>query len=211
MADKATKAAFVGAAPRHAYMHLATHGFFADEAERSALAPDLRSGAFRLDRAVSGRYPGVMSGVVFAGINRPPGGAVEGCLLVALEAEELDLRAAELVTLSACDTGSGRTAGGEGVLGLQRAFLVAGARAVLASQWRVPDRPTQALMQEFYKRLWGKDLVSKAEALRQAQALMIERWDGPSGTFRSGTKAKGEEGPLSPYLWAAFTLAGDWR
>jgi CHAT domain-containing protein len=145
--------------------------------------------------------------VVFAGINRPPGGAVEGCLLTAMEAAELDLRAAELVTLSACETGRGRAAGGEGVLGLQRAFLVAGAGAVVASQWRVPDDPTQVLMREFYGRLWGKDLVSRAEALRQAQVYMIERWQRP----RSGTEPKGGKGPTPPFFWAAFTLAGDWR
>ena len=86
------------------------------------------------------------------------------------------------------------------MLGLQRAFQVAGARSVVASQWRVPDEATRALMREFYKRLWGKDLVSKAEALRQAQVLMIEKWDAPSGDFRGTTEPKDDGGPLPPLL-----------
>ena len=205
--DKATKAAFVGAAPSHPYVHLATHGFFADEAEASIL--DVRGGSnpVRLDRAVSGRNPGVLSGVVFAGVNRPPGGAVEGCLLTALEATELDLRRAELVTLSACQTGEGRTAGGEGVVGLQRAFQVAGARTVVASQWKAPDAATRDLMSEFYKRLWDHEPLGKARALQEAQRWMIAKWEGDRGR----TEPKDDGGPLPPFFWAAFTLSGDWR
>jgi CHAT domain-containing protein len=205
--DGATKAAFLGAVARRSYVHLATHGFFADEAEASALDLSRGPNLVRLDRAVSGRHPGVLSGVVFAGVNRPPGGAVEGCLLTALEAAELDLRGAELVTLSACDTGRGRTAGGEGVVGLQRAFLVGGARAVVATQWKVKDDAAHALMREFYQRLWTGKPLGKAEALRQAQLWMIEKWDGDRGS----TEPKDEGGPLPPHFWAAFTLAGDWR
>ena len=205
--DKATKAAFVGAAPSHPYVHLATHGFFADEAETSIL--DVRGGLnpVRLDRAVSGRNPGVLSGVVFAGVNRPPGGAVEGCLLTALEATELDLRRAELVILSACQTGEGRTAGGEGVVGLQRAFQVAGARTVVASQWKAPDAATRDLMSEFYKRLWDHEPLGKARALQEAQRWMIAKWEGDRGR----TEPKEDGGPLPPFFWAAFTLSGDWR
>src|SRR5262249_38142249 len=140
--EEATKAAFVKAVQGSVYVHLATHGFFADEVEVSALDTRAAPGPIRLDRAVSGRNPGVLSGVVFAGINKALGKEVEGCLLTALEAAELNLRACELVTLSACETGRGRVAGGEGVLGLQRAFDVAGARSVLASQWNVPEAPT---------------------------------------------------------------------
>ena len=205
--DKATKAAFVGAAPSHSYVHLATHGFFADEAEASIL--DVRGGSnpIRLDRAVSGRNPGVLSGVVFAGVNRPPGGSVEGCLLTALEAAELDLRRADLVCLSACHTGEGQPAGGEGVVGLQRAFQVAGARTVVASQWRAPDAATHDLMSEFYKRLWDHEPLGKARALQEAQLWMIAKWEGDRGR----TEPKDDGGPLPPFFWAAFTLSGDWR
>jgi CHAT domain-containing protein len=213
---EATKGAFVAAAPGRRFVHLATHGFFAAESETSALDAVRGSNPMRLDQVVSGRNPGVLSGVVFAGINGPPGGAVEGCLLTALEAADLNLRGAELVTLSACDTGGGRTAGGEGVLGLQRAFHVAGARTVVATQWGILDMPTHVLIREFYKRLWGKNQVSKADALRQAQLRMIQDWEEQRGQFsafkyRGGVVPKRDGGPLPPYFWAAFTLSGDWR
>jgi CHAT domain-containing protein len=66
-------------------------------------------------------------------------------------------------------------------------------------------------MREFYKRVWGKGQVSKAEALRQAQVLMIERWDLPRADFRGPTEPRDAGGPVPPYFWAAFTLSGDWR
>ena len=120
----------------------------------------------KLRGEVVGRNPGLMSGVVFAGINvpdRPP----EQAISTALEAAELDLRRTELLVFSACSTGRGRVAGGEGVLGLQRALQLAGVRSVAASLWQVPDEETHQLMREFYRRVWSKSPVSKAEALRQ--------------------------------------------
>jgi CHAT domain-containing protein len=216
--DKATKESFVGAASKHSYVHLATHGFFADETEASALDLGRGSNLVRLDRAVSGRHPGVLSAVLFAKVNRPPSGAVEDCLLTALEAADLDLRGTELVTLSACQTGEGRPAGGEGVLGLQRAFQVAGARSVVASQWKASDALTGLLMREFYKRLWDSKPMARAKALQEAQLWMLKmpeqdlwreiaKWKGDRGS----TDPKDDGGPLPPFFWAAFTLAGDWR
>ena len=88
-----------------------------------------------------------MSGLVLAGANRPgtPGrGLVTGELLV-----DRDLSGLDLAVLSACDTGLGDVAGGEGVFGLARAFHVAGCRDVVASLWKVDDQATAALMGEF--------------------------------------------------------------
>jgi CHAT domain-containing protein len=215
----ATKAAFLKEAPKARYLHLATHGFFAPEAEPSALAAGQRAGLLRgtsWDQKLAGRHPGLLSGVVFAGANdprRPP----EEALLTALEAAELELGAAELVTLSACDTGRGQVAGGEGVLGLQRAFQLAGARSVVASLWRVPDEPTHQLMRELYRRTWSARPLGRAEALRQAQLWMLEHYKPRSGLelaekTRSGLEPAGKKGgPPSPYYWAAFVLSGDWR
>src|SRR5436305_2537110 len=107
-----------------------------------------------------------MTGLVFAGANNPktPGrGIVTGEALI-----DLDLSGLELAVLSACETGLGDVAGGEGTFGLQRAFHLAGTRDVVASLWKVPDRTTAALMHLFYRNLWEKEMPP-VEALRQAQ------------------------------------------
>src|SRR5215468_10623103 len=109
----------------------------------------------------------------------------------------------------------GHVAGGEGLLGLQRAFAVAGARTVVASLWSVDDRATQALMAEFYRAAWNeKSPVSRAEALRQAQIALL-RGTIAGGKLRGLGKTpdklpKGET-RLPPLYWAAFVLSGDWR
>jgi CHAT domain-containing protein/tetratricopeptide (TPR) repeat protein len=207
--DKATKAAFLAAAPRHRFVHLATHGFFAAASEKSALAPEQRTAplrdGLRLRVEATGRHPGLLSGVVFAGVNRADGRPEES-ILTALEGAELGLDKVELMVLSACETGRGRVAGGEGVLGLQRAFQVAGARSVVASLWRVPDEETHQLMREFYRRVWSDKPPSKAEALRQAQLWMLGHWKGRGGLERPAAK-----GPPPPHVWASFVLSGDWR
>jgi CHAT domain-containing protein/Tfp pilus assembly protein PilF len=99
---------------------------------------------------------------------------------------------ADLVTLSACETGLGKDMAGEGLLGLTWAFQYAGARAVLASLWGVSDRSTAELMRHFYRAL--KAGASKAEALRRAQLSMLRR-----------------PGTAPPFFWAAFQLIGDGR
>ena len=183
-----------------------------DSANRSEL---WRSGLGLL-RPVSGSHPGLLSGVAFTGINRDPVGG----LLTALEVSELDLRRVDWVVLSACDTGRGRVAGGEGVLGLQRSFQVAGARTVVASLWPVNDRATQKMMGRLYQNLWDPErpLVSRVEALRQAQLWMLSE-GAKQGVVRSEEIDRGvvrpdhpdQKGRLPPYYWAGFVLSGDWR
>ena len=122
----------------------------------------------------------------------------------------LDLGGVDLAVLSACETGLGPVAGGEGVLGLQRAFQVSGARTVMASLWKVSDEATRLLMERFYENLWDKRL-GKLEALRQAQLAVLR--EGPQRGMAIVTKgdqpAKPRRAP--PYYWAAFVLSGDWR
>jgi CHAT domain-containing protein len=100
----------------------------------------------------------------------------------------LDLLTTELVVLSACQTGLGRVHVGEGVFGLRRAFVLAGARTLVMSLWKVPDDQTRELMEDFYRRLL--DGEGRAEALRQAQLA---------------TKAKHPD----PFYWGAFICQGD--
>ena len=96
-----------------------------------------------------------------------------------------------------------------GVLGLQRAFQVAGARTTITSLWKVPDVATQLLMQRFYENVWGRGL-GKLAALREAQ-LWLMREGGKRGI--SLPDETGDEKPktLPPFYWAGFVLSGDWR
>jgi CHAT domain-containing protein/tetratricopeptide (TPR) repeat protein len=164
------------------FLHLATHGYFASPEFASALVPDETGRPMHslegMDRSeVRGLYPGLLSGMVFAGANRPPKDAITGlvdlgaAVMTAEEIAGLDLSACDLAVLSACDTGRGAVAGGEGVLGLQRAFHQAGARTVVASLWKVNDTATAALMALFYDRLWRQN-TPPIEALRDAQLAL---------------------------------------
>ena len=126
--------------------------------------------------------PLLHSGVALAGAARKTEDAGPGAqgslpdredgILTAEEVQSLDLRGTELVVLSACETGLGQGYYGQGVMGLQRAFQAAGARAVVASLWRVDDAATTVLMEQFYTNLWSKKMP-KLEALRQAQLTVL--------------------------------------
>jgi CHAT domain-containing protein len=100
---------------------------------------------------------------------------------------------AELVVLSACETGVGKQIKGEGLIALTRGFMYAGAKRVVASLWRVEDAATAELMAEFYKEMFSNGR-QPAAALRAAQITMSRnrRWH-------------------APYFWAGFVLQGDWQ
>jgi CHAT domain-containing protein/Tfp pilus assembly protein PilF len=209
---QATTAAVRREVGRHRYLHLATHAFFAPPELRSALASGRRDrgapGPFGAE-GVGGWHPGLLSGLVLAGANRRPAAGRDEGILTALEVAELDLGGVELAVLSACETGLGRTVGGEGVLGLQRAFQVAGARATLTSLWKVEDEATRALMVRFYERLWDRSRAAgRLQALRQAQLWLLHEG------VRRGMVRREKEEPSKrtpPFFWAGFVLAGDWR
>ena len=114
----------------------------------------------------------------------------EDGLLSAYEILNLKLNA-DLVVLSACQTGIGKEIKGEGMMGLMRAFMYAGTPSVVVSLWNVNDRSAADLMIRFYKNLWkpGSEKLNKAEALRKAQLEVI----------KLGSK---------PYHWAPFILVG---
>jgi CHAT domain-containing protein len=101
---------------------------------------------------------------------------------------------AELVVLSACQTALGKDIRGEGLVGLTRGFMYAGAARVMASLWKIEDRGTAELMKEFYKGMLGPKGLKASAALREAQLALWKqkRWE-------------------SPYYWGAFVLQGEWK
>ena len=125
--DQATKNAVSDAMTRCEYIHFSTHGFFAP-AKTTPVAGSVANsdadseGGFVTTQEVSGYQPGLLSGLVLVGANRLPASGKENGILTALEVEEMDLHQVKLATLSACETGLGQTAGGEGLLGLQRSL-----------------------------------------------------------------------------------------
>jgi CHAT domain-containing protein/Tfp pilus assembly protein PilF len=208
--------------PKARYAHLATHGFFADAAFRSALQvdPALFVAAVGGERRGGARSPLVLSGLVLAGANREgPEALPDRGILTAEGLIELPLEGLELAVLSACETGLGEDGGGEGVYGLQRAFHVAGCKDVVASLWKVDDGATQALMALFYRNLWERKLDA-AEALRQAQLTLYRYPEAVQVAARRGAdfsesdlpKVEGrpaDKPQRSPTAWwAAFTLSG---
>ena len=240
----ATEEALREKGPGRRFLHLATHGFFAPEslpalgkspekpsgnssaksADGSA-APSPRKAETRQGAVITELHPGLLSGIALAGANHSIDGTAtkdqigtvgDDGVMTALEVASLDLQGVELAVLSACETGLGQSAGGEGLLGLQRSFQAAGVKTTIASLWKVDDAATQVLMVEFYRNLWEKKL-GKLEALRQAQLTMLRHYDPRQKQLvQRGLKPvnpvqSGDEGPLPPYLWAAFLLSGDWQ
>ncbi len=112
---------------------------------------------------------------------------------------------ADLVVLSACESGLGEERGGEGLIGLTRAFQYAGARTVAATLWNVADEVTAELMVRFYRHL--RDGKSKDAALREAQIELIR--DPIEVRKASGEVVKRDAS--APYYWATFQVIGDWR
>jgi CHAT domain-containing protein len=176
-------------------LHLATHGFFLHD---QPLDPnrDFRglSAAGEPGRLCGPllENPLLRSGLALAGANTwlrggsPPADAED--------VSGLDLLDTELAVLSACQTGLGDVQTGEGVFGLQRAFILAGAKTVVMSLWEVPDDATRALMEDFYRRLL--DGEPRAAALQAAQQDL--RRTHPEPYFWGAFVCLGNPGPLPP-------------
>ena len=112
--------------------------------------------------------------------------------------------------LSACETGLGEVAGGEGLIGIQRAFQVSGARTTVASLWEVNDQATRVLMERFYENYWDNEL-SRLDALREAQLWMLNHPEDIRGRPLPAIPESSRSERLAPQYWAAFVLSGDWR
>jgi CHAT domain-containing protein len=176
---KATKQA-LSALTGPAILHVATHGFYTRAPitpPTGLLPPPSDDPAEDLDRA----------GLAMAGANQGAGGIV-----TAREIAGFDWWGTQLVVLSACETGVGAVASGDGVYGLRRALLLSGAESQVVSLWNVDDLSTRELMRDYYGELARG--TGRAEALRQAQLRLMRqpRYAHPS-------------------FWAAFIPAGDWR
>jgi CHAT domain-containing protein/Tfp pilus assembly protein PilF len=164
--SQATELAVLQQLPNARIIHLATHGTFNEQ-------QPLLGGVALAQTGKDTQNDGLLSAEEIFNLNR------EGKLTLN----------AELLVLSACNTGRGRITG-DGVIGLSRSFIAAGVPSVLVSLWSVPDAPTASLMSEFYTNLYQKKL-DKAQALRQAMLKMMEKYRN------------------NPRAWAAFTLIGE--
>ena len=200
-ADESTVTAL---APRHRQLHLATHGFFLEEAcSVGGAATGTRGigGMVVRDPAADGvRMPArpgplLRAGLALAGANRRhevDDPSRDGVLL-AEEIVALDLSAVESVVLSACDTGIGEVVDGEGVLGLRRAFRRSGAGSVVMSLWPIRDDDTRAWMELYYAaREKGAD-PARAVGEASRRILEVRRASGRS---------------THPFHWAAFVASG---
>lgn len=148
-------------------LHIATHGFFIEDGK--------------------GVNPMLRSGLIFSGVKNQDMLSNDDGVLTAYEASGLSLEGTKLVVLSACETGTGQLTTGEGVYGLQRAFIIAGADNIIMSLWKVDDIATQKLMSLFYQSLARSGNVRTA--FTQAQQAL--RKDYPE-----------------PIYWGAFVLLG---
>jgi CHAT domain-containing protein/tetratricopeptide (TPR) repeat protein len=224
-------------------LHLATHGFFLPDQQR-----DLNQLGRNLELMGIGETPSLgrlsgpgmenpmlRSGLALAGANTflrgasPPPEAEDG-LLTAEDVAGLDLLDTELVVLSACETGLGAVHVGEGVLGLRRAFIVAGAKTLVMSLWKVSDLATAFLMDRFYDNLLTRGLdrdLALSEAQRATRDVTVgrlrEQWLSPEAVeqFAAGdagarhhleqlARQPDEHRPFaSPFYWGAFICQGD--
>jgi len=195
--DQATKAA-LGQVRSPKLLHIATHSFFlgdqqltlAGERGAQALTDDPERALQGLEvRGVRIESPLLRSGLALAGANEHK--EEDNGILTALEVTGLNLWGTKLVTLSACDTGVGEVKNGDGVHGLRRALVLAGAETQVMSLWAVSDKATRELMVSYYRML--QEGQGRGEALRQVQLQMLKNINR-----------------RHPYYWASFIQSGEW-
>jgi CHAT domain-containing protein len=182
-------------AARPRLIHFATHAYFAGNAGCAQAVDD---GGLR-EKPIAPN-PLLLSGIVLAGANRPSRVESEGesGILTAYEVAGLDLEAADLVVLSACDTGTGLALRGQEILGLRWGFRAAGAQALVTSLWRSNDAATSRMMRSFYAALISEAL--KADAFRGAEALRRAKLAQLASETRLGIRR--------PLIWANFIFSG---
>lgn len=195
MGSEADESSFKRLSPRFRILHIGTHAFF-EIGKRGRGGSTESTGGNGVESASS--YP--LAGLALAGANLRDGArgdrAADDGILTAGEIALLDLSHVEWAVLSACSTGTGTPEEGEGILGLRRAFQIAGARTLIMSLWPVEDEATRHWMRELYAcRRAG---MSTADSMRRSASAILE-----SQRFGGRT--------THPYYWAGFVAAGDWR
>jgi CHAT domain-containing protein len=201
----ASERAFKQEAPRRRVLHLATHGFFLGgqpcrpSAQGTRAVGGLSTAPAKHGAGLRVQNPLLLSGLALAGANQRQSAGLreEDGILTAEEVAALDLDGVEWAVLSACDTGLGQITAGEGVLGLRRAFQIAGAGTVVMSLWPVDDGASRVWMRALYEGRFRRHLPT-ADAVRAASLTVLHerRKQGIS---------------TSPFFWAAFVASGDWK
>jgi tetratricopeptide (TPR) repeat protein len=181
-------------------LHLATHGFFLTDQQVKALTASRTLHFEDAPTPANMRIenPLIRSGLALAGANRAlKTDVAEGSdgLFTAEEVLGLRLHGTDLVVLSACNTGTGEVKTGEGVYGLRRAFVQAGAKGLVMSMWPVPDLETKELMVRFYKNI-ASGKVNRSQALRLAELDQMRI-------------VKERYGHTNPLYWGAFVYLGE--
>ena len=191
----ASKAAVIAASPGKRVLHLATHGFFLGGGCEPA-APGTRGvGGLSATSRTSSENPLHLSGLAFAGANVPS--RRDSGVLTAEEVTSLNLQGTEWAVLAACDAGIGDIRAGEGVLGLRRAFQIAGVRTIIMSLWAVDDVSTgQSDARAVPEAAFRQHLAGCAVRHADVGVLKSRRAHGQS---------------THPFFWAAFVAAGDWH
>ena len=194
-------------------IHIATHGYFANDIEEDLTNNSARGEALgprQTSSTLSARNPLLQCGLTLAGCNcnvwldangLPLDNGQDG-YLSAEEIMGMDLGRTRLVVLSACETGLGNIGSGEGVFGLQRALHISGVKSTIASGWKVDDRATELLMTEMYRQMIDHKL-SAADALQAAQIRVLRQFNRSTGQLEQGNSQA-----APPYYWAAFSLSG---
>ncbi len=188
----ATKDALLHLAPP-GILHIATHGFFLEDAPSPGNTRAVQSFGAVSDSGPKQRPPNPLlrSGLVLTGAQAPTAGTGaprgKNAFVTALELAGLNLWGTQLVVLSACETGRGDIKLGQGVYGLRRALVVAGAETLVTSLWKVNDETTRELMESYYGNLLAGQ--GRAEALRTAMQALRQKHP-------------------HPYFWAPFIAIG---
>jgi CHAT domain-containing protein len=197
--SNASEAAFKQQSQGKRVLHVATHGFFLGNKCASATSSSENPRTETRSASVPVENPLLLSGLAFAGANhrQTAGLDEEDGILTAEEIASLDLSSTQWAVLSACNTGLGEVNASEGVLGLRRAFQVAGARTLIMSLWAVEDQATRAWMLELYR----QRLVERRSTIDSVY----------QASLRTLRQRRAKQQSTHPFYWAGFVAAGDWR